>query len=176
MSYRALLTGAAVAFVLTGCAAGGGSSQFYVEFDPQDFMVRQSVPQPPEAVWDAVVLAYESLELPRGRSNSRREREYSTPYLRANGPIYGERRSTFFSCGAGPGIPIADQSIITFAVRTWVEPNGEGGTNVYTQTRGHARRLEGGATTIECGSTGLLERMIFEETLAVLAATPTAAR
>lgn len=158
---RGVLLLVAGLLALSGCSSREGT--YAVSFREDGYVVRHVLPYPPDVLWMALVGAYEALELPSGPSQSRQRREYITPYLQAAGPIYGQKRSDFFSCGKSMSAPIADQSTIIFAIRTWIEPDRSGGSQLFLQLDARARRMDVSTGQIDCSSTGRLEEALIGE-------------
>jgi hypothetical protein len=143
-------------------AAQGGRTTI-VAFRSDVPQAEQPFAYPPEQVVLAVKTVYEQIGLPLLQSSENQE-ELFTPYLRVQRQLYGRNNSEFFGCQEGDltGGSLADRGSVVFAILTRVRPARGGGSVLQTQVDARVTRRDVSSNTVECTTTGVLEKALID--------------
>jgi hypothetical protein len=166
MRTLALLTLAAIPLAASTAAAQRSSSKrggpaFIVSFDPTVPVYEERVAASPEEVSEILPQVFAQIGLPGGPSISDGARVFLTPYLQVQSKLYGRPNSEFFTCQGYDIISnLADTGRMTFAIISRVEVASDGGTVLRTQVDARVTRREVASNSVECVTTGLLEKSI----------------
>lgn len=117
---------------------------------------------PLERAWQALPEVYAALGLSGAGVISQEQRRFGAGPLTLPRRVNGERVSKFLDCGATVSIPNADAYAVTVQVVTQLAGEGEAGTRVQTVMEAAARPRDTAGNTVDCTSTGALERLIAE--------------
>jgi hypothetical protein len=115
---------------------------------------------PPRLVFQALVKAYESLDVPVTLKDSV-EGKVGNLKFHKSGRLGGQQISAFLSCGDGVTGPNADSYRVYMALRSVVVPSGENGSILRSTLFGGAMNVaEGARQAMPCESNGRFEILI----------------
>lgn len=163
-SARSLVLATAVA--LTPLAARGAEAQrgqtTIVAFRSDLPQSERTINAPPEQVVEAVKIVYAQVGLPLLQSSSNAQ-DLFTPYLQVRGQLFGRSNSTYFACQETDiaGGNLADRGLLTFAVLMRARPAGNT-TVLQTQVDARVTRRDVAANSVECATTGVLEKALID--------------
>jgi len=117
---------------------------------------------PPDQVVEAVKIVYQQVGLPLLQSSSNAQ-ELFTPYLQVQRQLFGRSNSEFFACQETDitGGNLADRGQVTFAVLMRARPSGNT-TVLQTQVDARVTRRDVSSSSVECASTGVLEKALID--------------
>ncbi|HEX8831330.1 MAG TPA: hypothetical protein VF705_09205 [Longimicrobium sp.] len=158
---RALLIAAAFALPFARPAAAQRGHTTIVAFRNDLPQSERPISATPEQVVEAVKVVYAQVGLPLLQSSGNAH-DLFTPYLRVQRQLFGRANSEFFGCQeADIGASIADRGSITFAILMRVRPAGAGSV-LQMQVDARAARRDVSANSVECTSTGVLEKGLLD--------------
>ncbi|HET7233932.1 MAG TPA: hypothetical protein VFJ16_28230 [Longimicrobium sp.] len=116
----------------------------------------------PEQVVQAAKMVYAQVGLPLLQSSDN-ARDVFTPYLRVQRHLFGRNNSDFFACQVTDlaGGNMADRGTLTFAILMRVRPAGASSV-LMTQVDARVTRRDVSANSVECSSTGALEKALID--------------
>jgi hypothetical protein len=122
----------------------------------------RTINAPPGQVVEAVKMVYAQVGLPLLQSSSNAQ-DLFTPYLQVRGQLFGRSNSAFFACQETDiaGGNLADRGLLTFAVLMRARPQGNA-TVLQTQVDARVSRRDVAANSVECASTGVLEKALID--------------
>ncbi len=129
-----------------------------------------TVPKPPEVVWQAVRLAYADIGVPITLDNPASQQLGNPDFYRSR-TFAGRRMPELLSCGNSLTGPNAASFRIFMSLLTTVKADGKGGSTVGVLLSASARDVAGGTSSdrLPCGSSGVLELLMLEKISAHLA-------
>lgn len=162
---RARLLAVAVAAALASLAARAAEAQrgtTIVAFRRDLPQSERTINAPPEQVVEAVKMVYAQVGLPLLQSSSNAQ-DLFTPYLQVRRQLFGRANSEFFACQETDiaGGSLADRGQLTFAVLMRARPQG-GATVLQTQVDARVTRRDVSASSVECATTGVLEKALID--------------
>ena len=125
-----------------------------------------TIAAPADRAFAALSVVYTDLKLDVTTLQTEQRRPGSEN-VRTRRQLGGTRMSRYLSCGERMGNQIAEQDEIVLTLFTQVEPAGEGRSTLRTLFEATARQTGAGSTTINCSSTGELEKRIVEMVRAI---------
>lgn len=122
----------------------------------------RTINAPPEQVVEAVKIVYQQVGLPLLQSSSDAQ-DLFTPYLQVRRQLFGRANSEFFACQETDitGGSLADRGQVTFAVLMRARPSGNA-TVLQTQVDARVTRRDVSSSSVECASTGVLEKALID--------------
>lgn len=122
----------------------------------------RTINAPPEQVVEAVKIVYQQAGLPLLQSSSNAQ-DLFTPYLQVRRQLFGRANSEFFACQETDiaGGNLADRGQVTFAVLMRARPQGNA-TVLQTQVDARVTRRDVASSSVECASTGVLEKALID--------------
>ncbi len=117
----------------------------------------------PEALWPALVAAYQNLNIPVTTLDANTKTLGNTN-LAVSRKLAGVPLSTWLDCGrTATRTHVADQYVVNLSVATQVQPAAAGSSKVVTLLQGRAKSHFTNDPAVQCSSTGRLEKRIAEE-------------
>lgn len=131
-----------------------------VRLTRQDYIARDVVEAPIDAVWNALPAAYEAVGLPLPQLDRANGVAILDGHV-ARRQVGDARMSSLVDCGGGMAGPYADTYRIRLNVTTELRPDTEG-TYVFTRVTAIGGNTSGTGGDVECVSRGRLEVLIAE--------------
>ncbi|MGH7444748.1 MAG: hypothetical protein ACREKM_07730 [Longimicrobiales bacterium] len=123
-----------------------------------DYIARERIDVPVDAVWDVLPAAYEAVGLPQPQLDRANGVALLEGHL-ARRRVGEERMSRLIECGSGMTGPYADRYRILLTVTTELRPDGDA-THVFTRVTAIGGNTSGTGGDVQCVSRGRLEAMI----------------
>lgn len=131
-----------------------------IRYDPGVLTAEAEIRAGPAGVWDALVEAYDRLDLPVERADAR-DRILGSGRFRAPRRIGGERLALFLDCGSTMTGRRTDNSDVFIEMTSAVRAARPGASRVATTIAASARTRDGTSTgAVPCTSTGELEKLV----------------
>jgi hypothetical protein len=132
---------------------------------PETRTITHWIRAPRDTVWATLPAVYSELDITPGTVDEEAG-VFGNRDVRAT-RIAGQRTSRFLDCGRNPiGAPLANTSTVRMEILTRISPSA-GGTDVSTTIEARARPRTGGASDVQCTTTGALESWIAERVSAL---------
>lgn len=148
-------------------AGADGAVYTDVRLTRNDYIARDVIDAPVDAVWNALPAAYEAVGLPIPQLDRTNGVAVLEGHITRR-HVGDERMSSLIDCGRGMAGPYADTYRIRLNVTTELRPDNDG-TYVFTRVTAIGGNTTGTGGDVECVSRGRLEVLIAEAIAAQVA-------